>query len=196
MFISKTAVLLVVAVAATTSVVGGASTTNRKLSKNSPPPPPMTKCPSATLYYYVPFDNTIGSKYQHIFEVFRPPAPLGDQPRLCAPSDSFCIGDTVVYSNTLYSDSGLTNRVGKLAGNTKVVAIEDDGTAAGSYTASIVYDTGSEINVAGYFDETFRYQDVSVSGGTGDCAFVRGTVTIHQEEVNAGIGTFDFNVRD
>ena len=72
-----------------------------------------------------------------------------------------------MYSNTLYSDSGLTNRVGKLAGNTKVVAIEDDGTAAGSYTASIVYDTGSEINVAGYFDETFRYQDVSVSGGTG-----------------------------
>ena len=168
MFISKTAVLLVVAVAATTSVVGGASTTNRKLSKNSPPPPPpMTKCPSAMLYYYVPFDNTIGSKYQSIFEVFRPPAPLGDQPRLCTPSDSFCIGDTVVYSNTLYSDSGLTKRVGISAGTTKVLTIEDDGTAGGGYTESIVYDTGSQINVAGYFDETFRYQDVSVSGGTG-----------------------------
>ena len=165
--------LLVVAVAATTSVVEGAFWKNRKLSKKAlpPPPTPVTKCPSATLYYYVPFDNTIGSKHQHIFEIFRPPLSLHwemrDELRLCTSSGIYCIGDTVVNSNTLYSDSGLTNRVGKLDGTATVVAIEEDGTAGSSCTISISYDTGSDINVAGYVDETFRYQDLSVSGGTG-----------------------------
>ena len=124
MLIPKTAIrslssLLVVAVVAIKSVVGGTSTTNRKLSKKAPPSPPlMTKCPSSMLYYPVPFDNTIGS--QHIFEVFRPPSPLGNQPRLCSQSGISCIGDTVIFSGTLYSDLGLTKKVVKWSGRQKL----------------------------------------------------------------------------
>ena len=117
------------------------------------------------MHYERAFDNTIESR--HIFEIFRPPSPLGDQPRLCQPSGILCIGDTVATSNTVYSDVGLTNKVGKIVGTTKIVLIEEDGTAGGSTTASILYDTGSEINIAGYQNESFRYQDLSVSGGTG-----------------------------
>ena len=170
MFIPKTAIrslssLLVVAVVAIKSVVGGTSTTNRKLSKKAPPTPPlMTTCPSSMLYYPVPVDNTIGS--QHIFEVFRPPSPLGNQPRLCSQSGISCIGDTVIFSGTLYSDLGLTKKVGKVVGTSKIVTIAEKGTTGAIMTASILYDTGSDINVAAY-NESVRYQDFPVSGGTG-----------------------------
>ena len=171
MFISKTAVrslssLLVVAVAATTSVVGGATTTNnRKLSKNSPPPPLMTECPSRMLYYPTTFDGTIGS--QHILQVFRAPFAFANQTRLCQPGDVLCIGDSVATSNTLYSDKGLTNKVGRWVGTTTIVSIEKDYGAGGSVTGSVLYDTGSAINVAGFQTESFDDQDLSVSGGTG-----------------------------
>ena len=161
MFISKAAVrslssLLVFVMAAAT---------NRKLSKRSPPAPPTTKCPSAKLYHPVAFNNTIGSP--DIYEIFRAPLPLFDQPRLCQPSGIFCIGDTVANSNIVYSDAGLTNKVGKIVGTSTIVSIEEDGTVGFFTTGSVLYDTGSGLNFAGHVNESWRYQDLSVSGGTG-----------------------------
>ena len=113
----------------------------------------------------MPIDNTIGS--QHIFEVFRPPSPLGNQPRLCSQSGNSCIGDTVLFSGTLYSDLGLTKKVGKVVGTSKIVTIAEKGTTGAITTASILYDTGSEINVAAY-NESVRCGN-AVSCGWG-CA--------------------------
>ena len=53
-----------------------------------------------------------------------------------------------------------------MVGTSKIVTIAEKGTTGAITTASILYDTGSDINVAAY-NESVRYQDFSVSGGTG-----------------------------
>ena len=202
--------LLVVAMAATTpSGVGGATTMNRKLSKNSspaPPPPTTTKCPSATLYYHVIIENTLGSR--HIVQVFPGMPPLGEgQAKICDPDGVFCIGDTFTFFNTLYADPGLTQQVATLASTAKVINIKADGARMYMSTGAIVYeDTKTELNYGGYFmDEEFENHhngdthqhghDMAISGGTRECTLAFGTVDFRIEP-EVDYGSIEFHLVD
>lgn len=191
MIFSNTAVsslssLLVVAAAATTSVVGGATTKNRKLSKNSPPSPPMTKCPSATLYYDKGWSNEVGSQNIQLITPANTPidpsSGIGVE-ALCSTRYGYplCIGDTVAQSRALYSDAGLTNKVGFLSSVSIISMVEEDGGYGKMVTASVLYENGTELNFGGYlhedeYTEVGRGADLAVSGGTGDCALNMGLV--------------------
>ena len=219
MIFSTTAVrslssLLVVAMAATTpSGVGG-----KKVSKtwSSAPPPTTTKCPSATLFYPLAIDNTLGSR--HIVQAFPGMSPLGEgQAKICAPAGVFCIGDTFTNFNTLYADPGLTQQVATLASTAKVINIKADGTRMSMVTAAIVYEDtfdsypNTELNYGGYFmdgefeinevsggDDYYNHQpahDMAVSGGTLACALAFGTIDF-RIGLDADYGSVEFHLVD
>ena len=194
--------------ASTPSGVRGATTTNRKLSKtSSPAPPPTTKCPSATLYYPLEIDNTIGSR--HIVQAFPGPLPLGeDQARICDPDGVFCIRDIFTNFNTLYADPGLTQHVATLASTATVFNMKADGARMNVITAAIVYDDthNTELNYGGYFmDEEFdnhhthdthqHAHDMAVSGGTRECALTFGTIDFRIEPED-DYGAVEFHLVD
>ena len=191
--------LLVVAMATTTpSGVGGAVTMNRKLSKNTVggAAPSTTKCPTATLYYPMDFNNTLGSP--HIIQKIPVVNSEGFQ-KLCDPDDYNCIGDTHIESYTLYADPGLTKKVATLGSTAKTVDIRDDATLPGEtawravfvLTGSIVYDdTNAKLNYSGNWDlQGFQ----SVSGGTQECALAFGTIGFSNEGKN-NYGSIEFNL--
>ena len=93
--------------------------------------------------------------------------------------NDICIGQTYTNFNTLYADENLTKQVATLASTAKVVNVKDDGTQVHVITASLVYDdTGTELSYGGYtnlFQDTSIY-DLTVSGGTRDCALTFGTI--------------------
>jgi hypothetical protein len=176
MIFSTTAVrslssLLVFAMAASTpSVVGGATTMNRKLNKNSPTVTPTMKCRTATLYYPLAKNNTLGSP--HINQAFPGPSPLGEgEEKICLPNNTaVCIGDTFINSNTLYADPALTQQVAKLYSQGTVVNLNVGGGGSGLATSSIFYeDTKAELIYGG---------TGAVFGGTQECALASGTIDL------------------
>ena len=165
--------LLVFAMAASTpSGVGGATTINRKLSKNSPTATPTMKCRTATLYYPLAKNNTLGSP--HINQVFAGPSPLGEGgEKICLPNSPVCIGDTYIDSNTLYADPALTQQVATLLSKGTVVNVGTNATGGGGVglvTGSIFYeDTKAELIYGG---------TGAVFGGTQECALASGTIDV------------------
>ena len=217
MIFSNTAVrslssLLVFAIATTTpSGVGGATTTNRKLSKNTASPtknnlsstaPPTSKCPTADLYYPLAINNTMGSP--HIRQMFPAPYPEGgpEEGLIChddKDGNDICIGQTYTNFNTLYADENLTKQVATLASTAKVVNVKDDGTQVHVITGSLVYDdTGTELSYGGYTNPNpkFPYEihDLTVSGGTRDCALTLGFILFGGAGNN--IGKVEFRLSD
>jgi len=172
--------LLVFAMATTTpSGVGGATTTNRKLSKNSPTATPTTTCPTATLYYPLAINNTLGSP--HISQAFPGPTPDNfgtPEEKICA--GGVCIGDTYIDSRTLYADPALTQQVAMSLSKGTVVNLNNNPTpicdryecygrgGVGLITGSIYYeDTKAELIYGG---------KTAVLGGTKECALASGTI--------------------
>ena len=186
--------LLVVAMAATTpSGVGGAPTMNRKLSKNTVggAAPPTTTCPTATLYYPVAINNTLGSP--HIVQRFPAATPAGSE-KIC-PDGVVCIGDTYTEFNTLYADQELTQPVATVASTSKVVNIQtiDGNFIVNEVTGSIHYDDiYSSLTyggrVLGEEDDQTTGMDFSVSGGTQDCVGIGGQIFFL---VVRGVGYFE-----
>ena len=180
--------LLVFAMAASTpSGVGGATTINRKLSKNSPTATPTMKCRTATLYYPLAKNNTLGSP--HINQVFAGPSPLGEgEEKICLPNSPVCIGDTYIDSNTLYADPALTQQVATLLSKGTVVNVGTNATGGGGVglvTGSIFYeDTKAELIYGG---------SGAVSGGTKECAMASGTMDFSNEGTN-GYGSVAFHL--
>ena len=188
MIFSTTAVrslssLLVVAMATTTpSGVGGATTMNRKLSKNTVggAAPPTTTCPTATLYYPVAINNTLGSP--HIVQRFPAATPAGSE-KIC-PDGVVCIGDTYTEFNTLYADKDLTQPVATLASTAKLVYIQaNNGMQTNVVTGSIFFvGKNTYLNYGGSFfikdevEPTYG-MDFSVFGGTGECAGIGGQIS-------------------
>ena len=153
----------------TPSGVGGATTMNRKLNKNSPTVTPTMKCRTATLYYPLAKNNTLGSP--HINQLFAGPSPLGEgEEKICLPNSPVCIGDTYIDSNTLYADPALTQQVATLLSRGTLVNLNVGGGGVGLTTGSIFYeDTKAELIYSG---------SGAVSGGTKECAMASGTFDV------------------
>ena len=151
----------------TPSGVGGATTMNRKLNKNSPTVTPTMKCRTATLYYPLASNNTLGSP--HIFQAFPGPSPLVEgEEKICLPNSTACIGDTYINSNTLYADPALTQQVATLLSRGTLVNLNVGGGGVGLLTGSIFYeDTKAELIYGG---------NAAVFGGTQECALASGTI--------------------
>ena len=128
------------------------------------------KCRTATLYYpLAPSNNTLGSP--HIFQAFPGPSPFEEYgEKICVPNNTaVCIGDTYIFSNTLYADKGLTQQVAKLFSKETVVDVGGGG-GVGLTTGSIFYeDTKAELIYSG---------SGAVSGGTKECAMASGTFDV------------------
>lgn len=139
---------------------------------------------------------------------------------LCALSSKSAVLFALTDFNTVYSDPGLTYRVGTFAATSQTVTIREGVTEVYGcgrvVTASIVYDTtGSELTYGGYVLEgatgPFRFpteqvsRTLAVTGGTGECVMHLGTlefiVDVKLEEQNATIpndvyGTVKFHLID
>ena len=168
----------------TPSGVGGATTMNRKLNKNSPTVTPTMKCRTATLYYPLATNNTLGSP--HIYQAFPGMSPLGEgEEKICVPNSVACIGDTITEFNTLYADKGLTQQVALFVASSKVINVGLDVGVVSVSFGSIVYDdTKAELNFSG---------NAAVSGGTKECAMASGTMDFSNEGTN-GYGSVAFHL--
>ena len=157
---------------------------NRKLNKNSPTVTPTMKCRTATLYYPLASNNTLGSP--HIFQAFPGPSPLVEgEEKICLPNSTACIGDTYINSNTLYADPALTQQVATLLSRGTLVNLNVGGGGVGLTTGSIVYDdTKAELIYGG---------SGAVTGGTKECAMASGTMDFSNEGTN-GYGSVAFHL--